>query len=88
VTPKFSTPNEIAYNKRFPQNPATLFDPSGWDNLEHLITPYEEMLERALKKNRPITKEQMVRFLGEKNYRDIVAFHADIGMLEVDPLWK
>ncbi len=72
--PRRITKLEQDYNKLFPGNPATLFEPT------------EEMLRRAIETNTPISEEEVVTYLGKENYDEIKA-HLE-SWYEMEITWK
>ena len=74
MMPRRITKLEQDYDKLFPGNPATLF------------VSAEEMLRRAIETNTPISEEEVVAYLGKKNYDEIKA-HLE-SWYEMEIKWK
>lgn len=64
MIPRFITPLEQEYDRTFPGNPATLFYPGTAQEAS-----FFEMLRKAIDRNAPLTKEEMLQYLGEEGYR-------------------
>jgi len=74
MLPRFISPIEDAYNKKFKKSPATMFEPT------------EEMLKKAIETNTPITEAEIIAHLGKTNYDEIKA-HLE-SWYEMEIVWK
>jgi len=74
MLPRFISPIEDTYKKKFKGNPSTMFE----------LT--EEMLKKAIETNTPIGEEEIIAYLGKTNYDEIKAhFESWYGM---EIVWK
>ncbi len=79
MMPRRITELEQEYSRTFPGNPATLFHPG--TNQE---ASFFEMLRKAIDRGTPLTKKDLLRYLGEERYRGYVEYYAG---WEVEITW-
>jgi len=69
MMPRFITPLEDQYDKKFPDSTATLFYPSSDDGVAY----FRQKLSEAIERNSPLTRSEV-----EGMYRDVSGFTDDL----------
>lgn len=64
MVPRFITDLEKEYNKKFQDNPATIFYPAEGEEEQ----AFREMLQKAVETDTPLTEKDLEDFFGKKGY--------------------
>ena len=66
----FFSKEEIEYDKKFPNSPAILF----WMVSDK--KPFLKLLQKAIDRGTPVTKQEIIELIGKDLYEQEVAFYA------------
>ena len=77
MLPRFLTPVEIEYNKKFPDSPALSFYPAS--GLKEAEGEFEALLTRAIERGEALREEEVVAYYGEAAYRDLKEYLEEWG---------
>jgi len=84
MLPRFFDRVEILYKETFDKNNALLFTP--YDDKEK--TEYLELLQKAINRKSPLSKEEIEDFFGKERFENIVEFLAEDYEIEVSTIIK